>query len=125
MLAEGDLLNQLASERRHQRRRETQNVVELDQLAGNHSWADGSPLTRLVRDEDLARDQAVLGRIRQGCTPQEQQVLDLMLADEHSTAVFAAVLGLAERSQDEQERVVKRYKDRLKKRLSRGATPYD
>jgi hypothetical protein len=43
-----------------------------------------------------------------------------MLAGERSTAVYAQALLIGETPQPEQDREVKRVKERLKKRLERG-----
>ena len=43
-----------------------------------------------------------------------------MLAGERRTAVFAAAVGLSDRSLREQAQEVKRVKDRIKKRIERA-----
>jgi hypothetical protein len=53
-------------------------------------------------------------------TPEEQQVRELMWRREYKTAVYAAVLHIADRPVEEQRQEVKRVKDRIKKRLKRA-----
>jgi RNA polymerase sigma-70 factor (ECF subfamily) len=51
--------------------------------------------------------------------PLDRRLLALMIEGERGTRAFAAELGIQHLEQHEQERVVKRHKDRLKKRLQR------
>jgi hypothetical protein len=57
--------------------------------------------------------------VRQACTEAERRVLALMLDGERSSAAYAQVLGITGLPAAEQEREVKRAKDRIKKRLER------
>lgn len=120
-IARHKLSHLLAAESRQRRARES---VELDQLAGNTPQED-PPLLRLVRAEDFAADRALIGRVRNEATDDERAVLDLMLAGERATRAYALVLGIADLPEDEQERHVKRNKDRLKKRILRGGVAHD
>jgi hypothetical protein len=125
MAARADLWNHLRTEKRHHRGRVAWSVVELDEDAGNLSGRDESPPGHLQRDEEAERCRARLEWLREGCTPEERRVLDLMLAGERASPVFAAALGRVDLPADEQEREVKRVKDRLKKRLERGGPAND
>lgn len=51
--------------------------------------------------------------------PRDRQLAELVVANERSTAPYARVLGVDGRSAEEQRRVVKQHKDRIKKRLRR------
>jgi hypothetical protein len=125
MAARGDLLNLLRKEGRHHRGRAPWSVVELGEEAGKIHGGDKDP-SRLVQDrEEEARWQARWQVVRQACTEEEQRVLDLMSAGERRTDVYAEALGLGELPAAEQERAVKRAKDRLKKRLEREGARHD
>lgn len=68
-----------------------------------------------------AQDRAtLLGRVAEEFPdPVDRQVISLMLAGERRTVAFSNVLGLQALSQREQQRAVKRHKDRITKRLQR------
>lgn len=117
LVAARDLANALEQEARHHRKRSP--VVELASVARN-SLVDERPLELLVRREDEAAQRAYLRAVRDACTPAERVVLDLLLSGERATASCAAALGLDDHPVAEQEREVKRLKDRVMKRLLRG-----
>jgi DNA-directed RNA polymerase specialized sigma24 family protein len=125
MAARADLSNLLRTEKRHHRGRVAWSVVELGEDAGNLSGGGEEPPAQLQRDEEAERCRARLQRLRDGCTPEERRVLDLILAGERANHVFAAALGRGDLPADEQAREVKRVKDRLKKRLERGGPGND
>src|SRR5262249_21945699 len=56
--------------------------------------------------------------------PTDQKLAALMMDGVRETSAFSVVLGVANRSQQEQEKIVKRHKDRLKKTLQRGLRRY-
>ncbi len=120
MAARADLLTHQRAEKRHHRGRVAWSVVEFDEDEGNLSGREGEPPAQLQRDEEAERCRARLQWLRECCTPEEQRVLDLMLAGERATRVFAEALGWTELSAAEQARQVKQMKDRIKKRLERG-----
>lgn len=114
MAAEGDLRNLRAKERRHHRQRIPGDVVELDPAARNEEGADLPPW-------DSPQLQAALVAL----TPHERAVLELQRGGERRTAAFAELLGLADRSADEQAAEVKRVKDRALKRVQRAVRGTD
>ncbi len=120
VLARGALFKLFRREKRHQQGRLPWPVVELGQEQGNISGRDDDPSRELERAELTARWQALLAAVREGLTPEEGRVLDLMLAGERDTRRFAAALGLEGLPAAEQARAVKRVKDRIGKRLERG-----
>lgn len=125
LVARRDLLNQLRRERRHQELRLAWILVEDGEDGGNlHGGADDPPLL-LVREEESAAARQLIQRVREGCSPEERLVLELMLEGERRTEVYARALGLESRPLEEQEREVKCLKDRLKKRIERGGHPHD
>lgn len=119
MAAKRDLQSLLTREARRAARRVAWEDVEDAALAGNISQ-DG-PLLRLVRGEEAAEREEFLCRSRAALGAQDQAVLDLIRAGERDTAAFARALGLEGRPFAEQQRQVKRAKDRVMKRLQRGA----
>jgi RNA polymerase sigma factor (sigma-70 family) len=119
MAARRDLLNLLRRERRHHQHRLAWPVVELGEEGGNLQGREEEPSRQMEDEEEEERWQALLRAVRERCTEEERRVLDLMLAGQTSTAVFAEAVGLGDRQPAGQEREVKKVKDRLKKRLER------
>jgi RNA polymerase sigma-70 factor (ECF subfamily) len=122
MSARRDLLNTLQKEwRKSQREQRTKqkmraDPVELRPRSGNVLQED---------DDQTVAAQHLMQHILAVLTdPRDQKLLQLILDGERKTAVYADVLGLQDRDEAEQRRIVKRHKDRLKKRLERlGAKP--
>jgi DNA-directed RNA polymerase specialized sigma24 family protein len=110
-----DLLNLQEREARRQRHLES---VELDGLPGNSKQSD-QPLLKLVSDEENAAMRAVVDAVEAESTPAERTVLRLIIDGEKSTAPYADALGIGDRPAEEQQDVVKRDKDKMKKRLTR------
>jgi RNA polymerase sigma-70 factor (ECF subfamily) len=119
MAARGDLLNLLRKERRHHRDRISLAAVEDGEDSGNLSGREPEPLAHLEQGEQADAGRAVVRAVAERCSEEEKRVLDLLVAGERSTAVFAAGLGKEHLPATEQEREVKRVKDRLIKRLER------
>lgn len=123
--AVGDLKNMLRAERRHSRRRADLAAVELSSLAGKYLQdVEADPARIVERREEAALAASAIRPIppavRDRLTPQEAEVLELLRQTERRTAAYAAILGLTDRPPAEQQREVKRVKDRLKKRLERA-----
>jgi RNA polymerase sigma factor (sigma-70 family) len=116
--AECDLKNRLRRERRH--RHCGLEAVEQSPRAGKYLGQGDEPLLRLVRTEQCQEAEAILAAVRARLSEPERRALDLMLDGEKRTEAFAAVLGLSDRPRAEQERAVKRVKDRIKKRIERA-----
>ena len=76
----------------------------------------------LERDEEARQWQAFLDGVAENFTPEERCVLDLMLEGERKTTVYSKALRMEGLSAAEQEREVKKAKDRIKKRLERGVS---
>jgi hypothetical protein len=109
LAARRDLINILQRDGRHHLGRIPWAGVELSHPAGNEgveaeTFADHPELAAAVADLDEA----------------DRAVFELMLDGERDTAVFSAVLGIADRPADEQFDAVKRAKDRVKARLKRA-----
>jgi RNA polymerase sigma-70 factor (ECF subfamily) len=124
MAATGDLLNLLASARRHTGRSRSFEDVEHSSEAGKLVQEDGDPAEIVAHREDEA--PAVIGLpvlpsdVQAALTEEEQQVRELMWLRERKTTAYAAVLHIADRPIEEQRREVKRVKDRINMRLKRA-----
>jgi hypothetical protein len=93
--------------------------VELRREEGNLFGREQEPAVVMEREEEARERGAWLAEARRGLPPEEQRVLDLLLAGERRLRVFSEALGLQGEPLPEQEREVKRAKDRIKKRLRR------
>ena len=118
MAARRDLANLLAREARHRAGRASF-FVEIGKEGGNLVCREEAPLDLLVRAEEAATHQELLRAIEADCDDWERRVFRLMRVGVHDTASCAAALGIGELAPSEQAVVVKRIKDRLKKRLGR------
>lgn len=113
MAARGDLLNALARERRHAARQVPLETVAEAALARNtlQESEDSS--------ESMAASPLLQVILQEVSDPVDHELLEMMLTGERKTAPYARVLGITDRSETEQRKIVKRHKDRLKKRLRR------
>src|SRR5262249_32041298 len=119
MAARWDLVNLLARERKHHEGRVAWAVVEDAAEDGNLSGG-ADPSLPLERAEETQAWQAFLNAVAANFTADERKVLELMVAGERQTALYAQALGLDGQPAADQEREVKKVKDRIKKRLERG-----
>ena len=119
MAARWDLVNLLKRESKHQQGRVDWAVVEDEAEDGNLFGAD-DPSLQLLRAEESQQWQAFLGNVIAFFTEEERRVLELMLAGERKTEVYAHALRIEGSLTAEQEREVKKVKDRIMKRLQRG-----
>lgn len=121
MAARRNLANALLKERRHAARVLRFAAVALPPSARKEGAV--TPLNELA-DAELAHKR--LAELTSGpvssLSPEELAVLRLVADGERDTARFAAVMGCADRSMDEQRRLVKQAKDRLLKRLKRSVS---
>lgn len=117
MAARGDLRNALAKRRRRERREVLHDRVEDLSLVRNIEQEESEPALatgETVSLEEVRRAvQAVI------TNPTDWRLVELMLDGERRTGVFAKVLGIAHLADEQQRRMVKRHKDRLKRRLER------
>jgi hypothetical protein len=119
MAARWDLANLLKAESKHHQGRVAWAVVE-EAVDGGNLFRGEDPSLQLERAEETQQWQAFLETLIDTFTEEERRVLHLMLAGERKTGVYAKALGLDDRPAPEQEREVKKVKDRIKKRLERG-----
>lgn len=118
MSARGDLLNFLKQEGERKKREYGFESVELtvdnrNIMESLQSSRSKGPLEILEHREAIRLIESLIEN------PQDRDILELMVAGERRTAVFAQVLGLQDLSLGEQKKIVKQHKDRLKKRLER------
>lgn len=114
MSAQGDLLNAL---NRESRRRN----VELHAVGRNRLQEDEEEEYASERDsEAVARSDETMRRVYEALPdPRDRQILHLMMDHVRETREFAEVLGIENKDEAEQRRIVKRNKDRIKKRIQR------
>jgi hypothetical protein len=120
MSAQGDLKNLLQQEARHHAGRIPWKSVEDSPDAGKYLGREDDPSLRLcIAEAQSAPEDPAIAAVLASATEVERRVLALILQGEYRTPVFAAAMDLADRTPAEQEKVVKRMKDRLKARLKR------
>jgi RNA polymerase sigma-70 factor (ECF subfamily) len=121
MSARGDLLNLLAKEGRSNEGRVSWKSVELSRDAGKYLGQDDDPSVPLRLAEEQQQIANVLPEsVRARLSETDQQAIELILLGERRTARFAELYQLLHLPAKEQEREVKRHKDRLKKVLQRA-----
>ncbi len=125
MSASGDLKNLLRSERRHSDRRARLEAVEHSSVVGKYLQdPTGDPEHILDRQmaegEFTGAQRPIPASFCDGLAPKESKVLDLMLEKERKTAAYAVALGIEHFPFVDQQRAVKKVKDKLKKRLARA-----
>lgn len=109
MAARSDLLNSLRRPR----------IVELTAPDSEHDL-EGIRDPADLEDEVMKGDSPLLREVNELLTnPVDREFFGLMADGERKTAEYARVLGISDRPASEQATVVKRHKDRLKKRLQR------
>lgn len=112
MSARGDLRNLLAKEQRRRVKEILRDDVELPHDDGNNRLE-----TNFTESEDIKRSLAKLESALDD--PKDLAIIRLMAAGERSTARFAEELGAAHLPANEQRKLVKREKDRIKKWIER------
>ncbi len=121
MAARRNLANRLVAEGRHARRILRSGSVELREPARNED--SENPLDKLAEAESAGKGLANLASgPMDSLSSEDLAVLRLVAGGERDTARFAAVMGVADRPREEQQKLVKQAKDRLLKRLRRSAS---
>lgn len=118
MSARGDLLNLLNQEKKETRQVALTEIVELSDSDSEHG---------VEVQDDFDLETWVLNQISPIWQrlhhilpdPIDHEFALLMMEGVHETSAFADVLGILDRPSEEQAITVKRYKDRLKKKLQR------
>jgi hypothetical protein len=123
MSAQADLKNILRREGRH-RRHHSLEAVALSPQAGKYLGREDDPALPLqIHEESTRAASQVVELCRDDSTDREVRALDLILQGERKTSVFAEALGIGDLPEGTQRAMVKRVKDKLKKRMKRGADP--
>jgi DNA-directed RNA polymerase specialized sigma24 family protein len=110
MVARGRMINLRGAGRRHREGKIPWDAVEHD-LPGRNDPAD---------DDHPSFDSPALRDATANLSDADRRVVEMMKDGERRTAAFSAVLGFTDLPPDEQEREVKRAKDRIKARLKRA-----
>lgn len=120
--AADDLKNLLKSERRHSESRADSELVELPRVVEKHARDEEADPAHILAEKEEAEARLrslVPPWLAVGLTDGEIRVLALMHVGERSTRAYAVALGLLHLPFKEQQKDVKRVKDRLKKRMER------
>jgi DNA-directed RNA polymerase specialized sigma24 family protein len=126
MSAQGDLRSLLARERNRALKQVPWEVVEHLPDGGKYLGRTDDPSLPLqVEEQARGAAEEEAAREREGWSAQEWEARKLMHAKEWRTAVFAQQCGLAHLPFREQQREVKRLKDRVKKREQRAGGTHD
>jgi RNA polymerase sigma-70 factor, ECF subfamily len=121
MSARGDLRNLLRKERRHHQGRVPWKSVEHSADAGKYLGRHDDPALPLrLAEEEQTLAGAIPDSVRRKLSEIDLRALELILQKERRLGVYATLYGLLDRAMEEQERIVKRHKDRLKKVLKRA-----
>lgn len=119
--ARGDLRNLLSKERRQNKGRVPWVRVELLPDGGKYLERNDDPALPLrLAEEKQSRLSTLPEAVRRRLSATDLSALELMLQKERRNAVYAELYGLLHLPAAEQERTVKRHKDRLKKVLKRA-----
>jgi hypothetical protein len=121
MSASGDLKNALRTEKSRRGPTVPLECVELSPDAGKYLAEVDDPSTRAEIVEEVQRaEEHILGTLRAALLPQEREALELLLQGERKTPAYAQALGIDHLPQSEQAAEVKRFKDKIAKRIERG-----
>lgn len=120
MASDRDLRNALDKEQRRQRRLvETETSLVEPQLVTEHSLSTESELNDWLAEHTSMSKEEVITTFLSELGPTDQQILEMMLDGVRETEAYAAVMGMSEIDPAAQRRLVKRAKDRLKKKVQR------
>lgn len=123
MSAKGDLLNELERERvRIGREQEIKRKLRDEAVEQNtDTWDELQEDSEILIPEEYGTKQNVIRQVLEEFPdPLDRQLLQLMFTGKaKKTSACAAVLGIQDRNEVEQRRLVKQHKDRIKKRLER------
>jgi hypothetical protein len=119
MSSNGDLLNLLEREQKTINHKSLSESVELGD--GDTEYGVRVHDERELEDLVLVHVSPIWQRLS-ALLPDlvDQEIVLLMMEGVRSTSAYASVLGVADRSPREQAQIVKRHKDRIKKKLQRN-----
>lgn len=118
--SERDLINALKREKRHHLNRENlPEDVELEEKIWNRSLEEKeNPESEIIRNEISEKIDSLLKEYFPN--GKDMDLAKLILGKERKTEVFVEVFGLTNLNKEEQELLVKRNKDRIKKVIERN-----
>jgi len=122
MAAEGELLNYLAKSKRREQKEILSEDVELTVHGGNIRIGKG-----IVNDlSDVRHSHKEVHKVIDELfrNEKDKKMAMLILQGERSTKEFVRILGVESKSIEKQRQIVKRHKDRLKKRIERHLKGY-
>ncbi|MCD9186652.1 MAG: hypothetical protein LUM44_09470 [Pyrinomonadaceae bacterium] len=115
--ARSSLLNILSSKENPLKRKEFVELEEVHSVYGNEESQNESIEAFLIDNE---QDNLFYKRLSVLLPDQiDRNILELMMNGERNTVLFAAILGIADKSLEEQCSCVKKHKDRIKKFIQR------
>ncbi len=119
--AEGDLINEVAKNRRQHRGEDLYGDVE-EGIRGRNKPSELARIMRDAEQETIFRIQRQrdTAAVTNADNQRDGALLRLMVDGERSTSKFAVVLGIEALPVAEQRRIVKQHKDRLKVQLKRS-----
>jgi DNA-directed RNA polymerase specialized sigma24 family protein len=116
MSAVGDLKNEFEKRDRRRRHESTEEDVEEKRVLRNEGREGfGSPQFIIIQNESELHQEQLLEQWFPD--PTDRQLARMVLDQERDTKLYVEVLGIESESIDEQRNIVKRHKDRIKKRL--------
>lgn len=119
MSARGDLLNALTSEKKQELNIALSEIVELSSEKPEYKVEQTA--NKSTEEIFFERNSTLLNQaINLLSKDTDIGLLLLMLSGERKTEFFAEVLGISELTKEEQKKLVKKHKDRIKKHLQRN-----
>lgn len=113
--------NRLRSAKRRTAREDRAARGTVSDALGEQSVEDASPVGTLLRAEEEAGRAARLAQLWQALPDErDRRILELRIAGERNTDVFAEVLGIGSLPPKERRLMVKRAKDRIDKVVRRA-----
>lgn len=124
MSAKGDLLNQLKGRKIDHATLQLLEDVELDDSFTEENIGIVLKDDVLVENEIIQRLSPVWPKIEE-LFPDliDQEIAKLIIEDVRETEPFALILGISHLSMEEQRAIVKRHKDKVKKKILRNFDP--
>jgi hypothetical protein len=125
MAASGDLKNALARERRHTSKTIPIESVEHSPGDGKNIGSEDDSLALVELRDEVKLAEPILAEVRDGLSEPELAALGLFLDCERKTEAYAEALGVREQPFDEQQDIVKRFKDRIANRIKRARRDHE
>lgn len=119
MSANGDFLNLLQKEKRH-----TEKIDESVELDAEDAEYIVKAINNDPPKEVSIQDSPAIQKLFELFSePIDREISLLLLDGIRETEAYAIVLGITDKSDTEQQKIVKRHKDRIKKQIQRNIDP--